>query len=97
MSKVAGTTDLANELAAKRGIPKTQAADIIKDVVEVMSSAICDGGVSIKGIMTITPKLRKGREGKVTFGENKGQAWKSEDKYVLSIKTGSQMEEELNK
>lgn len=96
MSKVAGVSELSAELAAKRGISKAEAADIVKDFVEVMSSAICAGGVSIKGIMTIKPTLRKGREGKITFGERKGESWKSEDKYVLSIKTGANMEEELN-
>ena len=96
MSKVSGVSDLSNELAAKRGIPKTEAAEIMKDVVEIMGSAIVAGGISIKGVMTITPKVRKGREGKITFGENKGQKWKSEDKLVLSIKTGSQMDAELN-
>lgn len=97
MSKVAGVSDLSAELAAKMGIPKTQAAEITKNFVEVLASAIVDGGVSIKGVMTITPRLQKGREGKIAFGANKGQPWKSEDKYVLSIKTGSGMEAELNK
>lgn len=92
-----GIKDLANDLAAKRGIPKTEAADIMKDVVEVLASAIVEGGIQIKGIMTIEPKLQKGREGKIAFGENKGQKWKSEDKYVLGIKTGSDMATELNK
>lgn len=97
MSKISGVADLSNELAAKMGIPKTQAAETMKNVVEVLSSAIVGGGVSIKGIMTIKPALRKGREGKITFGENKGKTWKSDDKYVLTIKTGSDMEAELNK
>lgn len=92
-----GIKDLANDLAAKRGIPKTEAADIMKDVVEVLASAIVEGGIQIKGIMTIEPKLQKGREGKISFGENKGQKWKSNDKYVLGIKTGSDMAAELNK
>ena len=94
MSKVLGTTELANELAAKRGISKKEANDIMADVVEVLKSAIVDGGVSIKGVMTIKPKLRKGREGKCSFN---GQTWKTEDKLVLSITTGNQMDAELNK
>ena len=96
--KMKGIKELANDLAVKRGIPKTEAADIVIDFVEVMASAIVDdGGVQIKGVMTIEPKLQKGREGTISFGENKGQKWKSEDKYVLSIKTGSGMSAELNK
>ena len=97
MSKVSGVSDLSSELAAKRGIAKTEATDIMKDVVEIMASAIVAGGVSFKGVMTITPKVRKGREGTIAFGENKGQKWKSDDKLVLSITTGSQMDAELNK
>lgn len=96
MSKVLGINDLSAELAAKRGISKSEARDIMEDVVSVMKSAIIDGGVSIKGVMTIKPALRKGRTGKITFGANKGKEWKSEDKYVLSIKTGGDMEAELN-
>ena len=97
MSKVSGVSDLGAELAAKRGIAKTEATDIMKDVVEIMASAIVAGGVSFKGVMTISPKVRKGREGTIAFGENKGQKWKSDDKLVLSITTGSQMNAELNK
>lgn len=92
-----GVKDLADELAVKRGISKTEAQGIVKDFVEIMASAIVDGGVQIKGVMTIEPKLQKGREGTISFGENKGQKWKSEDKLVLSIKTGSDMSAELNK
>lgn len=94
MSKVVGTTEFASELAAKRGISKKEANDILTDVVEIMGSAIVAGGVSIKGVMTIKPKLRKGREGKCSFN---GQQWKTEDKLVLAITTGSQMDAELNK
>lgn len=97
MSKVSGVSDLSAELAAKRGIAKTEATDIVKDVVEIMASAIVAGGVSFKGVMTISPKVRKGREGTIAFGENKGQKWKTGDKLVLSITTGSQMDAELNK
>lgn len=96
MSKVSGTTEISAELAAKMGIPKTQAAEITKNFVEVLSSAICNGGVSFKGVMTIKPKLRKGRTGTISFGASKGQQWKSEDKYVLDISTGSDMDAQLN-
>lgn len=96
MSKVAGINDLSAELAAKRGISKSEARDIMEDVVSVTKSAIVNGGVSIKGIMTIKPTLRKGRKGVIQMGERKGEEWQSEDKYVLSIKTGGDMEAELN-
>lgn len=92
-----GIKDLANDLAVKRGIPKTEAADIARDFVEVLSSAIVGGGVQLKGVMTIKPTLRKGRTGTIPTGEKKGQTWQSEDKYVLSISTGSDMAAELNK
>lgn len=96
MSKVAGINDLSAELAAKRGISKSEARDIMEDVVSVTKSAIVNGGVSIKGVMTIKPTLRKGRKGVIQMGERKGEEWQSEDKYVLSIKTGGDMEAELN-
>lgn len=96
MSKVSGATDLANELAQKRGISKTEAQEVVKDLVEIMASAIVNGGVSFKGVMTIKPKLRKGRTGKISFGDKKGQQWKTEDKYVLEVTTGKVMDEELN-
>lgn len=96
-NKVSGAKDLAEELAAKRGISKAEAKSIVDDVVECMASKIVEGGISFKGVMTIKPKLRKGRSGKIAFGENKGQSWTSEDKYVLEVKTGSDMEAELNK
>lgn len=97
MSKVAGITELSTELAAKRGISKAEAKSIIEDFVSVMGSAIVDGGVSFKGVMTIKPTIRKARHGIIQMGERKGQPWQSEDKYVLSITTGSGMEAELNK
>ena len=46
MSKVSGVSDLSAELAAKRGIAKTEATDIMKDVVEIMASAIVAGEVA---------------------------------------------------
>lgn len=97
MGKVSSVADLSAELAAKRGMSKTTATDIMKDVINVLSEAIADGGVSIKGVMTIKPKVQKGREGTISFGERKGQKWKSEDKYILSITTGSDMSAKLNK
>ena len=93
---VVGMKDLSNELAAKLGVPKSQAENIMKNVVDVMSDAICGGGISIKGFLTIKPNLRKGRTGKIAFGENKGQTWTSEDKYVLSVKAGSDLDAKLN-
>lgn len=97
MSTVAGVGELANELAATRGISRAEANSIMKDVVEVMATAIKDGGISIKGVMTIKPKVQKGRCGVIQFGENKGKEYHSADKVVLSIKAGSNMERELNK
>lgn len=96
MGKVSSVADLSAELAAKRGMAKTTAADIMKDVIDVLSESIVGGGVSIKGVMTIKPKVQKGREGTISFGERKGQKWKSEDKNVLSITTGSEMSAKLN-
>lgn len=97
MSSVAGIAELSKELAAKRGIPLSEAKSVMRDVVDVMGSAIVSGGVSLKGVMTITPVVRKGRKGKISFGDKKGQEWETEDKIVLSIKTGCDMEAQLNK
>lgn len=96
MGKVSGVSDIAKDFAASRGISVSEARSIINDLVPVLATKIVEGGVSFKGVFTITPKLRKGRQGKVAFGENKGKEWKSEDKLVLNIKTGSQMDKELN-
>lgn len=96
MSSVAGIAELSKELAAKRGISLSEAKSVMRDVVDVMSSAIVDGGVSIKGVMTITPTVRKGRKGKISFGDKRGQEWQTKDKIVLSIKAGRDMETRLN-
>lgn len=96
-NKVSGIAEVAELYAATAGVSATAAKKVVQDVVECISTKIVEGGVSFKGVMTIKPKVRKGRSGKIAFGENKGQEWKSEDKVVLEIKTGSTMEAELNK
>jgi len=96
MSKVSGIKDLSEQLATKRGITKNEAVSIMSDVVEVLADAVVDGGISLKGVFTIKPKVRKGRSGTISFGENKGQQWTSEDKTVLEIKTGGDMSNRLN-
>ena len=93
MSKIAGIKDIAEDLAVKRGIPKSEAMDIVKDTVGIIGSKCVEGGVSFKGIFTIKPKVKKGRTGTCSFN---GKTWKTEDKKVLTITTGSAMEEELN-
>ena len=93
MSKIVGLNDVADELAEKKGMTKAMARDIAKDFIEIFASKVVDGGVSVKGVFTIKPKLQKGRTGTCSFN---GKEWKTEDKYVLSIKTGKGMEAELN-
>lgn len=93
MSKIAVLNEVADELAVKRGMSKAQARDIAKDFIEIFASKVVEGGVSVKGVFTIKPKLQKGRTGTCSFN---GKQWKTEDKYVLGITTGKGMEEELN-
>lgn len=94
MSKVAGLKDCAETLAVTRGIPKSEAESIMKDVVEVLATKCVEGGVSFKGVFTIKQKVQKGRSGKCSFN---GKEWKTEDKNTLAITVGSDLEVELNK
>lgn len=96
MANLAGMKDCAEALAKTRGITKSEAESIMKDVVEVIASKCVDGGVSFKGVFTIKPKVQKGRTGTTKFKGVEKQ-WKTEDKVVLAISTGSDMEAELNK
>lgn len=91
---VAGIKECVEALAQKRGISKVEAHSIMNDVVDVMTEKIKEGGVSFKGKFTIKTKVRKGRTGKCKF--NGGKEWKTEDTTVLSIATGSELDNELN-
>lgn len=87
-----GIKELSEMLARKRGISKKEATSIMTDAVNVLADAIVgDGGVSIKGIFTIKQKKRPARSGTM-----KGVEWHSPEKRVLTIKAGSQLEDELN-
>ena len=92
MSKVAGLKDCAETLAVTRGIPKSEAESIMKDVVEILATKCVEGGVSFKGVFTIKQKVQKGREGSVN-----GKSYKTEDKNTLKISVGSELDAELNK
>ena len=93
MGKIAGIKDCADALAMKRGISKAEAQSIMSDVVDIISDKCKDGGVSFKGQFTIKKTVRKGRSGKCSFNN---QPWKTEDKNVLSITVGSDLDEALN-
>ena len=88
---MSGIKDLQNELAVKRGITHTEAKSILEDVLSVMESAIVDGGIQIRGVFTIKPKVQKARSGSF-----QGKEWHSEAKTTLSIACGSDLEAELN-
>lgn len=90
----AGLKECAELLATTRGIPKSEAESIMKDVVEVLATKCVEGGVSFKGVFTIQRKVRKGRSGKCSFNNKE---WKTEDKNTLSITVGKDLEAELNK
>lgn len=92
MNKIAGIKDCVEALAMKRGIPKTEAQGIMNDVLEVIEDKCVEGGVSFKGKFTIKKKVRKGRSGCMN-----GIEWETEDKNILVITTGSELEERLNK
>lgn len=94
MSKIAGMKDCVESLAVKRGISKVEAQSIMNDVLDVVVDKCKYGGVSFKGKFTIKPKIQKGRTGTCKFNNKQ---WKTEDKTVLSITVGSELEAELNK
>ena len=89
---IAGIKDCVEALAMKRGIPKTEAQSIMNDVLDVITDKCVEGGVSFKGKFTIKKKLRRGRSGSMT-----GVDWVTEDKNILTITTGSELEERLNR
>ena len=86
-----GMKDCVVALAMKRGISKVEAQSIMNDVVDIISTACVNGGVSFKGNFTIKPKLRKGRSGSMN-----GTAWSTEDKTTLTISVGSELDAKLN-
>lgn len=94
MNKIAGMKDCVEALAVKRGISKVEAQSIMQDVVDVISEKCVEGGVSFKGKFTIKQKVQKGRTGKCSFNNKE---WKTEDKTVLAINVGNELEAELNK
>ena len=93
MNKIAGMKDCVEALAMKKGVTKVEAQNMINDVLEVIADKCKDGGVSFKGLFTIKQKVQKGRTGKCSFN---GKEWKTEDKIVLSISVGAELENELN-
>lgn len=56
-------------------------------------ACVNDGGIQIVGVVTIAPKLRKGRNCK---NPATGESMQTEDSYALSIKTGKSLKEKLN-
>ena len=92
MSKIAGMKDCVEALAVKRGISKVEAQSIMQDAVDVITDKCIDGGVSFKGKFTIKHKIRKGRSGNMN-----GHEYSTEDKTVLAITVGSELDAELNK
>lgn len=91
---VVGIKECAETLAMKRGIPKSEALSILKDVVDVISEkCVEEDGVSFKGKFTIKKKIQKGRSGKCGFND---QEWQTEDKYSLAIKVGNDLDFDLN-
>ena len=88
-----GMKDCVELYAKRRGISKAQAETEFKTAVDVIGDMCVDGGVSFKGLFTIKQKVQKGRSGKCSFN---GKEWKTEDTTVLSIATGSELDNELN-
>lgn len=87
-----GIKECIERLAKKRGVSRAEATTIMNDVLNVIQDmCIEEGGVSFKGLFTIQTKVRKGRKGNFN-----GVDWKTEDRKVLSIKTGKVLEEKLN-
>ena len=89
--KVAGMKDCVELYAQERGISKAQAETEFKTAVKVIADMCIEGGVSIKGVFTIKQKVQKGRSGNMN-----GKEWTTEDKTLLKITTGSNIEKALN-
>lgn len=87
-----GMKDCVETYAKKRGISRAQAETEFKTAVDVIADACVDGGVAFKGLFTIKKKVQKGRSGNFN-----GKPWTTEDKNVLAISVGSDLEAELNK
>ena len=89
---MSGMKELVQSIALIRGIPKTQAQEIVTDVIGCMTDAIIeDGGICIKDCFTIKTVLRKGRTGVID-----GRTFKTEPKKYLSIHTGKRMMKSIN-
>lgn len=90
---ISGIKDLSEKVALKRGVSKTTAEYIVKDVLDCLIDLVVeDGGFSYRGQLTIKQKTRKGKSGKVN-----GKEYKTEDKNVLAVTTGKELEDRLNK
>jgi nucleoid DNA-binding protein len=89
---MSGMKDLVTAVALIRGIPKTQAKEIVNDVIGCMTDALIEEGeICIKDVFTIKVITRKGRTGTID-----GRHFKSEDKKFLTIRTGSRMLKSIN-
>mgnify|MGYP002526835019 CR=1 FL=1 len=89
---MSGMKDLVNAVALVRGIPKTQAKEIVNDVLGCMTDALIEEGeICIKDVFTIKVITRKGRTGTI-----EGRPFTSEDKKFLTIRTGSRMLKSIN-
>lgn len=86
--------DIVCRLAEKCGMTKTDAEKAVNAMVDIFEDAcVNDGGIQIVGVVTIAPKLRKGRNCK---NPATGESMQTEDSYALSIKTGKSLKEKLN-
>lgn len=91
MAKLAGLQECADMLAQKRGISKSEAKDIMTDVVEIIATECKEGGVSFKGVFTIKKAVKKGRSGEIN-----GHKYSNPDSNTLKITVGSKLSEEMN-
>lgn len=76
------------------GVSKNEALRILGIISDVVQDACINyGGIQITGLFTLEKKLRKGRTYK---NPATGEIGKTEDSYVLAIKTGKSLKEKLN-
>ena len=89
--------EMITKFSEKSKITKKSAEVYIDDLFDVIMDAVAnDNPVKIVGFGTFSKKLIKGRTGKMNFGKNKGQEYKSEDSFTAKFKVGKIFEDRTN-
>ena len=94
-ANIAGMTECAKGLAAKRNITLASAKEILSDVLDVMEDELIrTEGLQFVGRWTLTLADRKERIGHNPFAK---EPMTIPAKKIIKFKTGKRLEERLNK